>query len=110
VAPELSCQPPPDLDGGGEVLLEAHAVEPHEPDERGTVGHVHGPHAPALRNTYISNRRAAAARPQSAAIELESLEVAGHRGGSADPALAVETGEVYAAIAMLPDDFRDAVI
>lgn len=64
----------------------------------------------ALRNTFISKRRAAAARPQSAAIELESLEVADHRGGSADPALAVETREVYAAIAILPDDFRDAVI
>jgi len=64
----------------------------------------------ALRNTFISRRRAAARRPQSAAIELESLELADHRGGSADPELAVETREVYAAIAMLPDDSRDALI
>ena len=64
----------------------------------------------ALRNTFISQRRAAACRPQAAAIELESLEVADHRGGSANPAQAVETREIYAAIAMLPDDFRDALI
>jgi RNA polymerase sigma-70 factor (ECF subfamily) len=64
----------------------------------------------ALRNTFISQRRAAASRPQSAGIELESLEIADQRGGSADPALAVETRQIYAAIATLPDDFRDALI
>jgi RNA polymerase sigma-70 factor (ECF subfamily) len=64
----------------------------------------------ALRNTFISQRRAAASRPQSAGIELESLEIADQRGGSSDPALAVETRQIYAAIAALPDDFRDALI
>ncbi len=64
----------------------------------------------ALRNTFISQRRAAAARPRTAAIELESLEVPDHRAGSADPSLTVETRQIYEAIAMLPDDFRDALI
>jgi RNA polymerase sigma-70 factor (ECF subfamily) len=64
----------------------------------------------ALRNTFISQRRAAACRPQSAGIELEVLEIADDRGGFADPARTVETREIYAAIAMLPDAFRDALI
>jgi RNA polymerase sigma-70 factor (ECF subfamily) len=38
------------------------------------------------------------------------LELADQRGGSADPAQTVETRELYAAIAMLPDDFRDVLI
>jgi RNA polymerase sigma-70 factor (ECF subfamily) len=64
----------------------------------------------ALRNTFISNRRAATRRPRSSAIELDTLEVADQRGGSADPAQTVETREIYATIAMLPDDFRDVLI
>ena len=64
----------------------------------------------ALRNTFISQRRAAACRPRTADVDLESLAVADHRGGPANPALAVEAREIYAAIASLPDDFRDAVV
>jgi RNA polymerase sigma-70 factor (ECF subfamily) len=64
----------------------------------------------ALRNTFISKRRAAACRPRSSSVELESLELADQRGGSADPAQTVETRELYAAIATLPDDFRDVLI
>ena len=64
----------------------------------------------ALKNTFISKRRAAASRPQSAGVELESLELADERASSVDPALAVETREVYAAIAMLPDEFRETLI
>lgn len=64
----------------------------------------------ALRNTFISTRRSAACRPRSSTIEPESLELADQRGGSADPAQTVETREIYATIARLPDDFRDVLI
>lgn len=64
----------------------------------------------ALRNTFFSQRRTAARRPRTAEVDLESLVVADLRGGSSDPARAVETGEIYAMIASLPDKYRDALI
>ena len=64
----------------------------------------------ALRNTFISHRRAAASRPRRADVDLESLAVTDHRAGPANPALAVEAREIYAAIASLPDNFRDALV
>lgn len=64
----------------------------------------------ALRNTFFSQRRTAARRPRTAAVEIESLVVADHRGGSANPVEALESHEIYAAISSLPDHFRDVLI
>jgi RNA polymerase sigma-70 factor, ECF subfamily len=61
----------------------------------------------ALRNTLISQRRAAGRRP--ATTELVDDDALGTRA-SDDPAEAVETRQVYAAIAALPDEFRDALV
>lgn len=61
-----------------------------------------------LRNTYFSQRRTAARRPQTAPLPetLDHIE---------DPGAAVPEGrmraqELYAAIAELPSDFRDALV
>jgi RNA polymerase sigma-70 factor (ECF subfamily) len=62
-----------------------------------------------LRNTFISSRRAASRRPVKAAPPPEDLELADERAGLEPPA-AVEAREVYAAIADLPDDFRDVLV
>lgn len=64
----------------------------------------------ALRNTFVSQRRASAARPRTADIEFDALTLPDKRGGAADPEAAIETREVYAAIAALPDDYRDALV
>jgi RNA polymerase sigma-70 factor (ECF subfamily) len=60
----------------------------------------------ALRNTLVSQRRAASRRP--ATSELDD-EAAASRP-SDDPAEVTETRRVFAAIAQLPDDFRDALV
>jgi RNA polymerase sigma-70 factor, ECF subfamily len=62
----------------------------------------------ALRNTFIATRRAAARRPQAtnAPEELETFADA----RSPAPDRQAEMGDVYAAIAALPDDFRDAIV
>lgn len=64
----------------------------------------------ALGNTFISQRRASQVRPQKADLELEALALPDQSGGGADPLVALEAREVYAAIAALPDDYRDAVV
>ena len=61
----------------------------------------------ALRNTLISQRRTERRRP--ATTELLDETAAGSRG-SDDPAEATETRQVYAAIAELPEEFRDALV
>ncbi len=60
----------------------------------------------ALRNTLISQRRTESRRPVT--TELAD-ELAGGHGGD-DPAEAVETRQVYAAIAELDDEFREALV
>jgi RNA polymerase sigma-70 factor, ECF subfamily len=62
-----------------------------------------------LRNTFVSQRRAAARRPVKATLPPEDLEIADSAGGL-QPESAVEAREVYAAIAALPDEFRDALV
>jgi RNA polymerase sigma-70 factor (ECF subfamily) len=61
-----------------------------------------------LRNTFISSRRAAARRPAPDALDQErepaDLSSAGR------PEQAAEAREVFAAIAALPDAFRDALV
>jgi RNA polymerase sigma-70 factor (ECF subfamily) len=61
----------------------------------------------ALRNTLVSERRAAARRPVTTPF-AEELSI-GARSGD-DPAQAAEVREVHAAIAALPDEFRDALV
>jgi RNA polymerase sigma-70 factor, ECF subfamily len=60
-----------------------------------------------LRNTYVSSIRSAARRPRQVALPeddvIEDLR-------APDPARRIETAELYAAIAALPDDFRDVLI
>jgi RNA polymerase sigma-70 factor, ECF subfamily len=61
----------------------------------------------ALRNTLISQRRTERRRP--ATTELFDETALGSRA-SDDPAEATETRQVYAAIAELPEEFRDALV
>jgi RNA polymerase sigma-70 factor (ECF subfamily) len=64
----------------------------------------------ALRNTFFSQRRAAARRPRAADFALEDLALPDTSGATADPAAATEARDVYSAIAALPDEFRDALV
>jgi RNA polymerase sigma-70 factor, ECF subfamily len=61
----------------------------------------------ALHNTLASRHRAAGRRPVTVELD-EGLDVSAH--GRDDPVDAVESGEVFAAIAELPDEFRDALV
>jgi RNA polymerase sigma-70 factor, ECF subfamily len=61
----------------------------------------------ALRNTLISQRRAESRRPVTA--ELIDDTALGTRE-SDDPADAAEKRRVFAAIAELPEEFRDALV
>jgi RNA polymerase sigma-70 factor, ECF subfamily len=61
-----------------------------------------------LRNTYFSQRRTAARRPQTTALpdELDLIE----DPNAARPEARLEAAELYDAISGLPNDFRDALI
>ncbi len=61
-----------------------------------------------LRNTFISSRRSASRRPQEAPLpdNLDLLE----DPSAPQPESRIESQAVYAAIAALPDDFRDALV
>jgi RNA polymerase sigma-70 factor (ECF subfamily) len=61
-----------------------------------------------LRNTFFSQRRTAARRPQTTALP-DDLDVVEDRG-AVQPEARIESAELYAAISDLPDDFRDALI
>jgi RNA polymerase sigma-70 factor (ECF subfamily) len=61
----------------------------------------------ALRNTLISQRRTAQRRPVT--TELEDESAIGARA-SDEPSEQAETRQVYAAIAELPHEFRDALV
>ena len=61
----------------------------------------------AMRNTLISQRRAERRRPTT--VELLDDAAAGTRA-SDDPAEAAEARQVYAAIAELPEKFRDGLV
>ena len=63
----------------------------------------------AMRNTFISGRRARASRPRSAGIQPEALDVPDPHVALEPPA-AAETHEVFAAIAALPAKSRDALV
>ncbi len=61
-----------------------------------------------LRNTFYSSRRAAGRRPQTTPLpdDLDLVEDTAARR----PESRLESAELYAAIAALPDDFRDALV
>jgi RNA polymerase sigma-70 factor, ECF subfamily len=61
-----------------------------------------------LRNVFVSQYRATARRPRTQPMP-EELELADRRG-TARPDHVAETREVFAVIAALPDDFRDALV
>src|ERR1700750_881188 len=62
----------------------------------------------ALRNTFLTTRRTASRRPRTEPLP-DQLEFVEDRHAVRAEARA-EAAEVYAAITMLPDDFRDALV
>jgi RNA polymerase sigma-70 factor, ECF subfamily len=62
----------------------------------------------ALRNTFLTTRRAASRRPRSD-VELELVAAPDPRSDRR-PDKAAETNEVFDAIAALPEDFRLALV
>ena len=62
-----------------------------------------------VRNTFISKRRAAVRRPQGAGVEPEAMDLPDPRTGAQPPA-AAEAREVFAEIAALPANYRDALV
>jgi len=61
-----------------------------------------------LRNTFISSRRAAMRRPSTEPFGDDMAQI--EDLGAAQPEQRLQTAELYAAIAALPQDFRDAII
>jgi RNA polymerase sigma-70 factor, ECF subfamily len=61
-----------------------------------------------LRNTFFSQRRTAARRPQTTPLP-DDLDLIEDRSAT-QPESRIESAELYAAISALPDDFRDALI
>ena len=61
-----------------------------------------------LRNTFVSGRRAAARRPLTDPLpdDLSTME----DRHAVQPEKQLQTAELYAAIAALPEDFRDAIV
>ncbi len=61
-----------------------------------------------LRNTFFSSRRAAARRPQTNPLPEDLGVVEDHQGVRAESL--AESSELYAAIASLPEEFRDVLV
>ena len=61
-----------------------------------------------LRNTFLNQKRTQSRRLRTAPLPEELDVIADPR--SPDPAAAVEAGEVYAAVAQLPADYRDVLV
>jgi RNA polymerase sigma-70 factor (ECF subfamily) len=62
----------------------------------------------ALRNTFLNQRRSESRRLRAAPLPDELDLVADPR--ALEPDVAFEAGEVYAAVAALPGDFRDVLV
>lgn len=62
-----------------------------------------------LRNTFLNQKRTESRRLRPAPLPDEQLDVVADPHAT-DPAAAVETGEVYAAVAALPADYRDVLV
>lgn len=63
----------------------------------------------ALRNTFYDHVRERSRRPVAAAVALEDIDPVDLRA-NLRPEHAVETRELFAAIAALPADFRDVLV
>jgi RNA polymerase sigma-70 factor (ECF subfamily) len=61
-----------------------------------------------LRNTFLNQKRTESRRLRTAPLPDELDLVVDPR--ATDPAAAVEAGEVYEAVAALPDDYRDVLV
>jgi RNA polymerase sigma-70 factor (ECF subfamily) len=61
-----------------------------------------------LHNTFISTRRAAGSRPQLSAVDVELAPSA--IATRAHPETSAHVREIFAAIAALPEDFREALV
>ena len=61
-----------------------------------------------LRNTFLNTRRTASRRPQQAAMPVDAPFA--EPRGTVQPDTAAEASEVFAAIATLPEDFRDVLV
>jgi RNA polymerase sigma-70 factor, ECF subfamily len=62
----------------------------------------------ALRNTFFNQKRAERRRLRPDPLP-EQLDLVADRGAR-DPQAMLEAGELYAAVAALPDDFRDVLV
>jgi RNA polymerase sigma-70 factor, ECF subfamily len=62
----------------------------------------------ALRNTFFNQKRAELRRLRPDPLP-EQLDLVADRGAR-DPQAMLEAGELYAAVAALPDDFRDVLV
>jgi RNA polymerase sigma-70 factor (ECF subfamily) len=62
----------------------------------------------ALRNTFYNQKRAERRRPRSEPLPERLDLVADPR--TREPQAALEASELYAAVAALPDDFRDVLV
>src|SRR5438034_7821233 len=62
----------------------------------------------ALRNTFVNQKRTESRRLRTAPLPDELDVVADPH--ATDPAAALEAGEVYAAVAALPADYRDVLV
>jgi RNA polymerase sigma-70 factor (ECF subfamily) len=62
----------------------------------------------ALRNTFLDTRRARSRRPVTVGVPLHDLFA--DESGRGSPEGALQTAQVYGAIAALPGDFRDVVV
>jgi RNA polymerase sigma-70 factor (ECF subfamily) len=62
-----------------------------------------------LRNTFLTQRRTAGRRPQSAQATLEDIEPADPRTGDR-PVEATQAREIFGAIAALPENYRLALV
>lgn len=62
-----------------------------------------------LRNTFLDQVRERGRRPVAAAVALEDIDPVDPRS-DLRPEHVVETRELFAAIAALPDDFRDVLV
>ena len=62
-----------------------------------------------LRNTFLTQRRAAGRRPQNAQVTLDDIEFADPRTGER-PEHALQAQEVFGAIANLPENYRLALV
>lgn len=62
-----------------------------------------------LRNTFLTQRRTASRRPQTAQVTLDDIEFADPRTGER-PEQALAAQEVFTAIATLPENYRLALV